>query len=553
MAVSVGSKVRIRVSGRRLNGYVTALVNAPASRKLLAIDAVSGDIPLFDEVMLDVCRWSATHYVSPLSVLLKRTGPPNIARRGPWSTSPIRVDGDDNSSTVSYTISRSPHTDAILTAVSELSDGSAIGVLVPTASEVLTVSSQLRHKYGDRVVTATSSMAGKEVTAAWVAAATKPDTILVGTREIALWSIRNERSWILVEDGRRVMKSPSTPTVHVREVLAERTKRRAGHLAVIGPVPTLEITAMGASHLEPSGRWWPPVEVVDRTLEPPGPSLFTEHAKRVIASATSERKRTFVLVAARGYAPAFRCVACATLRKCSVCDTTAANEDRCRRCSAPLAACVSCGAERFEPLGAGIGRMIDDLSRIVGPENVGSAESEALVLVGSERDLVDLGIVDLAVVVDIDGMTGAPHYRAREDALRLLARLANRADGGGGRRLVVQTSDISKSVVTALAAGNASDFLTEESADRKRAGFPPFGQLIAIETSGVAEAEADIAIRGAIGRLATVRGPATMRDRSRWLVSGDELTDARIGLRSVVDTLRSKGAKVRIDADPIDL
>jgi primosomal protein N' (replication factor Y) len=195
--------------------------------------------------------------------------------------------------------------------------------------------------------------------------------------------------------------------------------------------------------------------------------------------------------------------------------------------------------------------VIDDIARFAGRENVGQAGSDALVLVGSERDLVDLGLVDLAVIIDIDGMSGAPHYRASEDSLRLAARLANRTDGGGGRRLLVQTSNVSQPVVDALVVGNATEFLVNVSSDRKRAGFPPFGELLAIETSGATDP--DVTIRSAIGALATVRGPAAMKDRSRWLLSGTSLADARLTLRGVVESLRNKGTKVRIDADPIDL
>ncbi len=549
--VTVGSKVRVKVSGRRLNGYVTAVVDQPEGRKLIPIDSVSGDIPLFDERTLEVCRWVATHYVAPLSVVLKRTGPPNIARRS--QSASVRSGGApaDPTHAVTYTISRSPHTDVIRSILEAASSGSALGVVVPTASEAAAVSLELAASFGDRVVSATSSMAGKDVTKAWVAAATDDATILVGTREIALWPLAGERTWVLVEDGRRVMKSPATPTIHVREVLLERTRRRSGSLHVLGPLPTLEVVNAGAVVAPPSGRWWPNVEVIDRTLEPPSASLFTDQAKRVIAANASEGKRTFVLVTARGYAPAFRCVQCGTLRRCAVCGTTAATEDHCRRCSTALGPCITDGGSRFAPLGAGIGRVIDDVSRFVGTGSVGDADSDAVVLVGSERDLVDLGSIDLGVVVDIDGMTGAPHYRAREDALRLAARLANRADGSGGRRLLIQTSNRSQPVVTALEAGTADEFLIQESSDRLRAGFPPFGELIAIETSG--EVDADTVIRSALGDMATVRGPAEMRDRLRWLISGETLTDARIALRSVVDGLRNKGAKVRVDADPIDL
>ena len=347
MHVTVGSKVRVRVSGRRLNGYVTAVVDRPGGRKLIPIDAVSGDVPLFDEGTLEVCRWVATHYVAPLSVVLKRTGPPNIARGG--RSAAIGAGGvlSDPTHAVTYTISRSPHTDVIRSIVEAASSGSALGVVVPTASEAAAVSLELAASFGDRVVTATSSMPGKDVTKAWVAAATDTATILVGTREIALWPLAGERTWILVEDGRRVMKSPATPTVHVREVLLERTRRRSGSLHVVGPMPTLEIVNAGAVVVKPSGRWWPNVEVIDRTLEPPSASLFTDQAKRVIGAIAAEGKRTFVLVTSRGYAPAFRCVQCGTLRQCAVCGTTAATEDHCRRCSTALGPCITDGGSRF--------------------------------------------------------------------------------------------------------------------------------------------------------------------------------------------------------------
>ena len=117
--------------------------------------------------------------------------------------------------------------------------------------------------------------------------------------------------------------------------------------------------------------------------------------------------------------------------------------------------------------------------------------------------------------------------------------------------MLIQTSNTADPVVAALESGTAMEFLSQESSDRRRAGFPPFGELIAIETSS--RPEHDAAIRQAIDEVATVRGPAELRDRSRWLVSGPTLDDARIGLRGVVDALRNDGAKVRVDADPIDL
>ncbi|MDA2980026.1 MAG: hypothetical protein O3B42_09740, partial [Actinomycetota bacterium] len=64
MAVSVGSIVRIKVSGRRLAGYVTAVFQAPEGRKLLPLLSVTGSAPVFDTELLEICRWAAAHYVA---------------------------------------------------------------------------------------------------------------------------------------------------------------------------------------------------------------------------------------------------------------------------------------------------------------------------------------------------------------------------------------------------------------------------------------------------------------------------------------------------------
>ena len=65
----------------------------------------------------------------------------------------------------------------------------------------------------------------RDVTASWVTAATQPGTVLVGTREIAVWPVASLGRIVVVEDARRVMKSPSTPTLGVREVALERARR----------------------------------------------------------------------------------------------------------------------------------------------------------------------------------------------------------------------------------------------------------------------------------------------------------------------------------------
>lgn len=347
------------------------------------------------------------------------------------------------------------------------------------------------------------------------------------------------------------MRSPGTPTLNVREVIARRSSAEGFPLEFFGPVPTLEAVAMGASIVAPTQRQWPMVEVVDRGEEAPGAAVLTERVKSAIRGAVASDSPVFVLVGSRGYAPAFRCVACGEIRRCANCSSAASRNDTCRRCGSSLGGCTSCGAGRFQALGAGIGRIVDDIAGVVGHDMVGRAEDGRLVTVGTERDLIGVHDMGLPIAVDIDGFTMAPHYRAGEDGLRLLVRLAQTVNKGSGSRCVIQTADPNQPVVEALVHGRSQDFLLTELASRRRFGFPPIGSLIAIETDEPHDAS-DVLLE-AVGSHASVLGPATVGERRRWLIQGSGLDSVRLALRPVVSALRSKGARVRVDVDPIDL
>lgn len=550
--VTVGTRVRIKVSGRRLKGFVTAVFDADPKRTLLPIEGLSGEIPSFGEHSLSTLRWAATHYVSPLSVLLKRTVPPNV----PTYTAPAGIEVSPPSSTSTqhsnpvYRVGSPPYGSAISDEIQTFAAANRnVVVIAPSVREVNEIAASLAEVYGDRVVQATSSMAGAVVTKSWTQIATGQGTLLVGTREIMFWPFGDVGVVVVVEDGRRVMRSQGTPTLSVREIVLRRSVAEAFPLVFFGPVPTLEAIASGATVSGPELREWPPVEVVDRGEEPPGSSLLTETAKTAIKGTTRSGKRVFVLVGSRGYAPAFRCTKCGTVRRCTNCASAASRDQACRRCGWELGQCSECGSGTFQPLGSGVGRVISDIAGVVGEDVVGRPEDERLVVVGTERDLIGVGQVGLAVAVDIDGLTMAPHYRASEDGLRLLVRLAQTVGRGG--RCMVQTAEPHQPVVNALLKGRSEGFLAEELSARGRFGFPPAGSLVAIETDGLHDA--GTLLEKHVSPHATIMGPAEVGSRMRWLIQGKDLSRAKLALRPVLNTLRSRGAKVRVDVDPIDL
>ena len=559
--IEVGSVVRVPLGGRRVKGYVTAVKSGEPDRPLRPIQGRSGDLPVFDGALLETARWVSTHYVAPLSVVLSRCVPPNLPKEvaAPAFEEPPASDGPLAAWAEAQVTRGRTRPRYLVTGASPISTVShSIGpviaanrnvfVAAPTIEEADAAAAELATRFGARVRLATSKTSAARRTEAWSLAASDAGVIIVGTREIAFWGAGSIGLAIVIEEGRRAYKAKQTPTYHVRDVLRRRSAVERFGLLFIGAVPTTDAVAAGFEVTTEHRRVWPLVDVVDRGEEPG--ALVMDTTRAAVGAVLRSRGSVFVMVNRRGYAAAFRCVSCQELRRCTNCGAGLEHSGTCQRCGTEHDGCAHCGGRRFQPLGAGIGRTIDDLLRSF-PDRVGEVGSGASVEVGTERDLVAIDAVDLAVAIDADGMLLAPHYRASEDALRSLVRLTLTTTPGRGRKGLIQTAQPGHTVMNTLRAGKPMEFIEDELALRAESGLPPVGALLALETD-TPEDDADAALREA-GEGATVLGPAPLGAGHRWLFQGDDLDKVRIRLRPVVQNMRDSGFRVRVDADPVDL
>jgi primosomal protein N' len=207
-------------------------------------------------------------------------------------------------------------------------------------------------------------------------------------------------------------------------------------------------------------------------------------------------------------------------------------------------------------LGAGVERVRAELRKEFGQEWVGGEEDRAPITVGTEASLAGSGVFDLAVVVDADGLFYAPHYRADEEALRIMVRLAGRLSGGTGHRLLVQTSTPGHRVLSALRKGDGIGFLQKELDSRIEMGFPPQGQLMALQVKG-GDQKVSERLHSEMAALetgrASIHGPVEFSAGLRWLVDGSDLWEVKGKLRPLVSRWRHRGLAVRVDVDPLDL
>lgn len=557
--ISVGSIVRVPLSGRRVRGYVTELTDG-STDGLKSVRTVSGAWPCFTPATLQTLRWAATHYVAPLSVVLGKTAPPNLPRKAgeralpsvPPTTSPVpevteaAVAGRHGR--VTHLLTASPYAEGIRRTVTPVvRAGRSVMIVAPTVAEVRALADDLGRDFGSRVVEV-ADQSDATVTTAWSVTAAQSGLVLVGTPRVVWWPVETLSLAVVVEPGRRSMKERQTPAVAVDEVMRRRGAVERFPVLQLGRVPTVEGLSRGVDIRRGMGRLWPQVEIVDRGEEPPGSGVVSVRAKTAIAATTGRGGRVLVFTHRRGYSSASRCVACRTLRTCQSCGSRPDPGTTCTRCAARLTPCENCGGSRFEPLGAAFGRVVEELRRVVGAR-VGSVDDGRPVMVGTERDLVGVTGVDLAVAVDADGLVRGTNYRAAEDALALLARVASTVRSASGNRMMVQTADPAHPLFTALRRSDPEPFLSDDLKTRSALGLPPLGEVIVLETSETDE----LNLLDGVFDGATAFGPAVVRDRLRWLIQGDDLTEVRKRLAAAAAKLRDRGVRVRIDVDPREL
>jgi primosomal protein N' (replication factor Y) len=428
--------VRVPLGGRRVKGFVVELDDRDPDR-LKDLAGVSPSPPIFDLSLLNTLRWAAHHYVAPLSVMLEKAAPPNLAKPlqpitfdpvGSLARHPLTevagsaLAGRHRPPTIFLDrAGRSSWMTGLFAAV--LAAGRSGLIIAPTGEEAAALAAIAREFAGNRVLEVTPSTKDAPATRAWGMAASEGGYLLVGTPRITLWLVRGLAVAAAVEDGRRAMKDRQTPTLGVRDLLRRRSALGRHNLVLVGPTPSIEAIAGGAEVIRSPGRLWPLVEVVDRKKED-HQGLLTERARAALRASVASGRRSFVFAHRRGYAAAMRCSACGKLRLCPGCGSRPDPGSTCSRCGTALGSCSGCGNSRFIPLGAGVLRVAEDLRRFLPADVVAEAPGKAPVVVGSEADLLGLPPQDLVVATDADGLLFGTSYRAAEESLRILVRLA---------------------------------------------------------------------------------------------------------------------------------
>lgn len=542
--ISVGTIVRVDLHGRRIGGWVVALLDPAdaAVDDLKPIAKVTGHGPAAE--LIELAEWAhvrwAARRVRPFLVAASpkravRALPlPHRRAVAPSPASPATTELLESGGGV---LRLPPRSDVLPSVLSAITMGPTL-VVVPTVSDASLLASRLRR------AGATVAFVPDD----WAAAAGGVD-VVIGTRSAAWMPCAGLAAAIVIDEHDEALQEERSPTWHARDVVAERCRRAGVPAVFVSPIPTLVAVeelagADGPVHppRERERTHWPHVQVVDRTDEEPWKkSLVTSE---LIERIRDPLQRVLCISNTTGRARVLACRTCKELVRCETCDAAVGlNDDgrlACRRCQAERpAVCLECGGGQFANLRPGVTRLREELAAaanrdvVVVTGNDDEPPRRSDLYVGTEAALYRVGPVDVVAFLEFDSEMLAPRFRASEQAMALIVRAGRLAP-----TVMLQTFNPDHEVVRAARDADPTIVLEAERERRSMLGLPPFGAL-ALATGAFSDEVVSQLDRNEV----QVGGDGEQRFLLRaadWVTLGSAINA----------TTRPPGSRVRVAVDP---
>jgi primosomal protein N' (replication factor Y) len=257
----------------------------------------------------------------------------------------------------------------------------------------------------------------------------------------------------------------------------------------------------------------PPVQVIDMRVElqASNRSIFSRSLQASLAEVLENEQQAILFLNRRGAATYVFCRDCGYILRCPRCELplTAHGEDSltCHYCfyqrKLPKT-CPSCQGTRIRQYGTGTEKVEAEVqalfpeartlrwdfetTRQKGAHDVilsHFVNHRADVMVGTQMIAkgLDLPLVTLVGVVLADVGLSMPDLRAGERAFQVLTQVAGRAGRSLlGGRVILQTFQPEHYVIQAAARHDYEAFYQKELGYRRNLGYPPFAQLVRLET-----------------------------------------------------------------------
>lgn len=429
--------------------------------------------------------------------------------------------------------------------------------------------------------------------------------IVIGARSSVFAPVQNLSLLIVDEEHEATYKqTDDAPRYHAREIAIMRASQEKGVVILGSATPSLESYhnavagkySLSTLTLRPDKQHLPVVTLVDMKREKERSSIFSELLIAKLKEKLKNGEQSILFLNRRGYFTCQKCLHCGEAVKCRHCDVTLTFHKHekglfCHLCgfnTPPMGICPACKAQeplKFKGFGtelvesslkallpeARVLRMDADTTRHKGSHQrlfKAFGTGKADILIGTQMIAKGLHFpqVTLVGVLSCDSSLNIPDFRASETTFQLLTQVAGRAGRGGvPGEVILQTFTPENRTLELAKNQDFKTFFEEESEMRKLFQFPPFSQLVKIQTASTDQRlayETLEKIRTALRPHlppdyeilpTTPAGHAKVKDQFRFhaLIKGPSVFPITRAFTEIEKQLpASKNLKIAIDVNP---
>jgi primosomal protein N' (replication factor Y) len=571
--VSVGVKVLVDFSGRKVDAFVIARVNSSSVGNLKFIEKVTSPVPLLSTEIIVLVAAVARRWGAVPSEILSAAIPPrvisvekSVAAESSSSELPSVNNQSPSHSYYLFTPGEDPfHT--IAEWVKKRASQGGVLVVLPELREVHSLANELTLLNVEFSVL-DASLPRTTRYSNFLQVATGASQIVIGTRSAIFAPVTNLQTIVIFREGSESHYERRTPGWNVRDVAIIRSQLAAIDLAFAGFAPSSELSLLIESEaiaLKGKGAR------VDATSYPQfHGELLPDRIFSPIRGALT-RGSVLFLVPRKGYSQAISCASCRNIALCecggriyfggpdkgficSLCNLTSA-EWSCKWCKKSSAHLLGRGNLRYAHE---IGRAFPGFAVISSDATNAVHEIDnqhSIVLSTAGMAPVVNGGYQAVVILEGDNLFSQLDLRAQERAREAIMQSASLLSPNGKALVVI---DNSHPIVAALSRWNLSPLLARELREREQTQLPPLVHAVVLE---VAHADAPTFLSGITSSIKEGRVPSSTRilgptrldeEYSRVILTvsrdhGQELFDFLVTYRKKRGIAKKSIPRMRID------
>lgn len=441
------------------------------------------------------------------------------------------IDNNQNKTFLIHGVTGSGKTEVYLRLIDRCIEmGKQAIFLVPEIALTPQMVRQVSCYFGDQVAVMHSMLTLRERYDEWKRIKKGIARVVVGARS-AIFSPCEDLGLIIIdEEHESTYKSETSPRYHTSEVARYRSKFENATLVLASATPSLESFKLAKDGtyelIEMKNRinnsHLPSVEIVDmrQELTDGNRSVFSNYLKEEIAKNLNDKKQTILFLNKRGFSSFVSCRNCGYVAECPNCNIPlnyhkVSESLICHFCDykePTKTVCPKCNSTHIRHFGIGTQKVCDEIGTLFPEARVLRMDAdttmsphshekilerfrqgEADILVGTQMIAkgLDFENVTLVGVVAADISLFMNDFRAGEKTFSLLTQVVGRAGRGKfSGRAVIQTYDPENQVLAFSKNQDYEGFYEEEINLRSLMWYPPYCEIININSSSQSDYQA---------------------------------------------------------------